>query len=85
MILQTVNLHLLPKSCITKPENIERNESHNSEAMDSEMFAATYFTGDNRTPFFAFIICLKSFKLENMDQPPKNKSNIFPAVEDSLL
>ncbi|MFH7814748.1 hypothetical protein ACG2K5_06485 [Bacillus subtilis] len=49
------------------------------------MFAATYFTGDNRTPFFAFIICLKSLKLENMDQPPKNKSNIFPAVEDSLL
>ncbi|ASB99917.1 hypothetical protein CD007_11450 [Bacillus subtilis] len=49
------------------------------------MFAATYFAGDNRTPFFAFIICLKSFKLENMDQPLKNKSNIFPAVEDSLL
>ncbi|PAC85686.1 hypothetical protein CHH85_12090 [Bacillus subtilis] len=49
------------------------------------MLAATYFAGDNRTPFFAFIIGLKSFKLENMDQPPKNKSNIFPAVEDSLL
>ncbi|MDI6660017.1 hypothetical protein QL293_21485, partial [Bacillus subtilis] len=47
------------------------------------MFAAPYFTGDNRTPFFAFILCLKSFKLENMDQPPKNISNIFPAVEDS--
>ncbi|MEC1432742.1 hypothetical protein [Bacillus subtilis] len=49
------------------------------------MFAAINFTSDNRTTFFAFIICLKSFKLENMDQPPKNKSNIFPAVEDSLL
>ncbi|MED0586883.1 hypothetical protein [Bacillus subtilis] len=48
------------------------------------MFAATYFRSDNRTPFTAFI-CLKSLKLENMDQPPKNKSNIFPAVEDSLL
>ncbi|PAE61936.1 hypothetical protein CHH88_01695 [Bacillus subtilis] len=48
------------------------------------MLAATYFTGVTAS-VFAFIICLKSFKLENMDQPPKNKSNIFPAVEDSLL
>ncbi|MGV7099673.1 hypothetical protein ACWA16_12040 [Bacillus subtilis] len=48
------------------------------------MFAATYFTGVTAS-VFAFMICLKSFKLENMDQPPKNKSNIFPAVEDSLL
>jgi len=48
VILQTVNLHLLPTSCITKPANIEGNESHNSEAMDSEEREFSYAKSLNR-------------------------------------